>query len=174
MTESAELGTAPDAGHGQRLMLDVREVRDRMRLRLLASLPAFLGGAWLVWIADSLLLRILAVAGLVFATVWVGLARRSIEQVARAGRHYLDIGTTGFTIHAGAQESYLAWSDIEAVEIDEDRLVVRLRVRGAAPLAVEPQYGGLGLRELAQTIERGRSRSVAGSLPAPGVRLPQS
>jgi hypothetical protein len=155
-------------------MLDVREVRDRMQLRLIASLPAFMGGLWLLWIADSLLLRILAVAGLVFAVVWVGLARRSVRQLASAADHYLDIGDRGLTLKAGAQSRSLAWSEVDAVEIDEDRLVVRVRVRGADSLIVEPQYGELGLRELAEAIERGRVHAGTGTPSPVGVRSPQS
>jgi hypothetical protein len=155
-------------------MRDVREVRDRMRLRLIASLPAFMGGLWLLWIADSLLLRILAVAGLVFAAVWVRLARRSVGQLASAGDHYLDIRDRGLTLKTGAAERSLTWSEVDAVEIDEDRLVVRVRVRGADSLIVEPQYGALGLRELAEAIERGRVHAAAGTPSPVGVRSPQS
>ena len=74
MTQPLEPAPAPNAGHGQRLMLDVREVRDRTLLRLIASLPAFAGGLWLLWIADTLLLRALALSGVVFAAIWVVLA----------------------------------------------------------------------------------------------------
>ncbi len=157
-------------------MLDVREVRDRTVLRMIATLPALLGGLWLLWIADSLLLRVLAVAGVVFSVIWVGLARRSVRQVASAGDHYLDIGDRGLTLKAGAQSRSLPWSEVDAVEIDEDRLAVRVRVRGADSLLVEPQYGELGLRELAEAIERGRVHAGIGlGTPSPvGVRSPQS
>jgi hypothetical protein len=156
-------------------LLDVREVRDRMRLRLIASFPAFAGGLWLLWIGDSLLLRALALSGLVFSTLWVALARRSIGQLLSAGNHYLDIGADGFTLMAGAEKRFVAWSEIDAVEIDEDRLVVRLRVRGADSLVVEPQYGELGLRELAETIERRRIHGTPAGTPSrAGVRSPQS
>jgi hypothetical protein len=176
MTEVLKPAPALDPGHGQRLLLDVREVRDRMLLRLIASLPAFAGGLWLLWIADTLLLRALAVSGVVFAAIWVVLARRSVRQLLRAGDHYLDIGAGGFTLMSGAEQRFVAWSDLDAVEIDEDRLVVRLRVRGADSLIVEPQYGELGLRELAATIERGRVAHQPGlDTPSPaGVRSPQS
>jgi hypothetical protein len=155
-------------------MLDVREVRDRMRLRLIASLPALMGGLWLLWIAENLLLRILALAGLVFAVIWVGLARRSVRQLASAGDHYLDIGDRGLTLKAGAQSRTLTWSEVDAIEIDEDRLVVRVRVRGADSLIVEPQYGELGVRELAEAIERGRVHAGGGTPSPVGVRSPQS
>lgn len=144
-----------------------------MLLRLVASLPAFAGGVWLLWIGDSLLLRLLALAGVVFSVIWVALARRSVRQLLRAGDHYLDIGTGGFTLTAGAEQRFVAWSDLEAVEIDEDRLLVRLRVTGADSMLVEPQYGELGLRELAKTIEDGRIRALGAASPV-GVRSPQS
>jgi hypothetical protein len=176
MTDTPRLAPTPDAGQGLRLMLDVREVRDRTLLRMIASLPALLGGLWLLWIADSLLLRGLALAGVVFSAIWVSLARRNIRQVASAGEHYLDIEDRGLTLRNGTQSRSLAWSEVEAVEIDEDRLAVRVRVRGADSLLVEPQYGELGLRELAETIERGRVHAGMGIVtPSPaGVRSPQS
>ncbi len=156
----------------QRLLLDVREVRDRTRLRLLAALPAFAGGLWLLWTGDSVLLRVLALSGLVFALAWVMLARRNIAQLGMSDSHYLDIAPDGLTIRSGAQSQTLAWSDIDAVEIDEDRLVVQLRTRAtdSGSIAVEPQYGSLGLRELAETIDEAR-RSAR---PRAGMRSPQS
>jgi hypothetical protein len=175
MPPPSKAARAPDAGHGQRLLLDVREVRDRTRLRLIASLPAFAGGLWLLWTGDSLLLRVLALAGVVFAVIWVILARRNVRQLLRAGDHYLDIGADGFTLMSGAEKRFVSWSDVDAVEIDEDRLVVRLRVRGADSLIVEPQHGELGLRELAATIESGRVRAQGLGTPSPvGVRSPQT
>jgi hypothetical protein len=137
-------------------VLDVREVRDRVRLRLLATVPAFAGGAWLLWTGDTLLLRALAVAGIVFAAVWVRSVRRTLAQVAHSKDHYLDIGPDGLTLGAGPAARSIPWSEIAAVEIDEDRLVVQLRLRSSGSLAVEPHYGALGLRELAETIERAR------------------
>ena len=148
---------APPTGQGQRLVLDVREVRDRMRLRLLATLPAFAGGGWLLWTGDTLLLRVLAVAGLVFAAFWLRSSRRSLAQLAHSADHYLDIGPDGLTLRAGPDLRSVAWSEIDVVEIDEDRLVVQLRLRSSGSLAVEPHYGALGLRELAETIERARA-----------------
>jgi hypothetical protein len=153
----------------QRLLLDVREVRDRVRLRLLAALPALAGGIWLLWTTDNTLLRLLAGAGLVFATVWVVRARSSVAQLASAGDHYLETDPEGLTVRAGAQQRRLAWSEIAAVEIDEDRLVIQLRLQsGGRPLAIEPQYGELGLYELGEWIQRARPDQMA------GVRSPQS
>lgn len=153
----------------ERLTLDVREVRDRMRLRLLAALPAFAGGLWLLWAADNALLQVLAGAGLVFAGLWVVRARSSVAQLASAGDHYLETDPEGLTLRSGTQLQRLAWSEIAAVEIDEDRLVVQLRLHsGARPLAIEPQYGSLGLYELGEWIQRARPDQMA------GVRSPQS
>jgi hypothetical protein len=155
---------------------------------LLATVPALVGGAWLAWIADSWLLHSLAAAGLIFATLWVVLARRSMKQLADAELHYLDIGDLTLQVRTGAQLQTLAWSDVEAVEIDEDRLVVLLRVRGAKPLAIEPMYGGLTLTELGMTLQRARQSSLAstgtaadpavggdvGAGATPGMRSSQS
>lgn len=150
-------------------MLDVREVRDRIRLRLLAALPAFAGGVWLFWSSEGALLAAVALAGLVFATAWVLFARRSVTQIGGSDEHYLDIGETGLTIRAGAHVRSLSWSEIRAVEIDEDRLVVQLQLQREGSVAIEPQYGALGLRELAETLEK--ARKTGASL---GMRLPQS
>jgi hypothetical protein len=174
----------------QRLSLDVSEVRDRTRLRLIAAVPALVGGAWLAWISEGWFLRVLAATGLLFATLWVALAQRSARQLARADEHYLDIGDLALQVRTGSQRRMLAWSDVEAVEIDEDRLVVLLRIRGAAPLAIEPMYGGLTLSELGMTLQRARQTAdqAAGSSAlstgteatdvgagaTPGMRSPQS
>lgn len=144
-------------------------MRDRTRLRLLASLPAFAGGAWLFWSSDGALLAAVALAGLIFATAWVFTARRSVANIGGTDEHYLDIGETGLTIRAGTNVRSLAWSEVRAIEIDEDRLVVQLRLQPEGSVAIEPQYGALGLRELAETLEK--ARETGASL---GMRLPQS
>lgn len=169
MADAPEPASAPDTGHGLRLLLDVREVRERMRLRLIAALPAFAGGVWLLWTSEGVLLAALALAGVVFATAWVLLARRGVAQLGGSEEHYLDIGESSLTIRAGANLRSLPWSEIRAVEIDEDRLVVQLRLRHEGSVAIEPQYGALGLRELAETLEKARKSGA--SL---GMRLPQS
>lgn len=164
--------TMPMSEAADRLPLDVREVRDRMRLRLLAALPAFAGGAWLLAAADTALLRVLAAAGLVFACVWVVRARSSVKQLHGAVDHYLESSPEGLTIRAGASQRRLAWTDIEAVEIDEDRLVIQLRLHADKALAVEPQYGELGLYELGAWIQRARDAHRPDH--SAGVRSPQS
>jgi hypothetical protein len=160
----------------QRLFLDTRELRDRTRLRLTASLPALVGGLWLVWTTGSWLLRAFALAGVTFATIWLVIARRTAIQLSNAPDHYLDIGAEALQVCAGAERRTLAWTDIEAVEIDEDRLVVSLRLSGGGRLVIEPQYGELDLPELAERLERSRARAMTrvGAGETSGMRSRQS
>lgn len=160
----------------QRLFLDVREVRDRTRLRLFATLPALAGGVWLCWISDSWLLRAFALAGVTFGALWLLSARRSAAQLQTASEHYLDIGQEALQVCSGPEHRTLPWSEIEAVEIDGDRLVTVLRLRGGETLAIEPQYGQLALEALAECLERARRQAATcggGAGEAPGMRSRQ-
>lgn len=160
----------------ERLFLDAREVRDRTRLRLIATLPAMAGGVWLCWISDSWFLRAFALAGVTFGALWLLSARRGAAQLQTASEHYLDIGQEALQVCSGPGHRTLPWSEILAVEIDEDRLVTVLRLRGGDTLAIEPQYGQLALEALAERLERARKQAQAcgvGAGETPGMRSRQ-
>ena len=58
------------------------------------------------------------------------------------------------TTSPGAEQRAIPREHVARVELDDDRLVVVLRLTTGEELAIEPVYGGLGLRELGETLQR--------------------
>lgn len=102
-----------------------------------------------------------AVLGVAAAAGWTAMIARARRRVAGAvtlrltpdGLHYLD----------GVSTLDLPWSEIDAVDVDEDRLDVRIARRGAAPLRIEPMFRGASVYQLADAIRD----AWRASLPAP-------
>jgi hypothetical protein len=139
-----------------RLTLDRAEIQVTARVRLVAAVLTAAAAIWLTWVQHEIGFRLLAVAGGLFAVRWLLVYRRSARTVSSAEAHYLEITTERLTLADGTHHRSIPIDRIERVELDEDRLVVVLRLGSGDELPIEPVYGGLGLRDLAETLERYR------------------
>jgi hypothetical protein len=140
-----------------RLMLDVEAEESNAHLRLAAAAFAVLGGAWLLWVQrtePNWVLVLVALASVLFALRWLGSYRKLRQLAATAAAHYLEITAERVTLAEGPQQRSIACERIQAIELDEDRLAVVLRLHTGDTLVIEPVYGGLGLRELGETLHR--------------------
>jgi hypothetical protein len=142
----------------ERFVVDVSAERQAANLRLLAAAIALLGGLWLAGVAQALWLRGVGVTGCVFAVLWarrhLKQRRGQVEALATDAHDYLELGEHHLAVREGAQARSLPLSSIAAVEIDDDRLVVVLRLHAGEPWLIEPRYQGLGLRELAERLHQ--------------------
>jgi hypothetical protein len=149
--------TPPDSSAPQpvRLMLDTPGERTLARIRVAAAVLALIGGVWLAWVEVGTWLRLTALASVAFALRWLSLQSGARATLADPQAHYLEISTDQLVIAAGAEKRTIMRDNVQAVELDDDRLVVVLRLRGGEELAIEPRYGDLTLRELGQLLHRG-------------------
>lgn len=137
-----------------RLMLDIAHEQTDARVRLSAAVIAAGAGLWLAWVETSVWLRIAALVSLAFAARFIASYRKVKRLAPTASAHYLEITTERVTLADGAGERSMPFERITRIELDEDRIAVVLRAGEAEELSVEPVYGGLGLRELAETLQR--------------------
>lgn len=140
-----------------RLMLDVEAEQRNAHLRLAAAALAVFGGAWLLWVQRSepnWVLIVVALAGIAFALRWLASYRKLRHVAGTAAAHYLEITAEHVTLAEGSQQRSIPREHIQAVELDDDRLAVVLRLHTAETVVIEPVYGGLGLRELGETLHR--------------------
>jgi hypothetical protein len=137
-------------------MLDVESEQSSARLRLGAAAIALLAGAWLAWVAagSSAWLGVVALASVAFALRWVFGYRKVKRMTSRAAAHYLEITSERVTLATGVEHRSIPRESISRIELDDDRLVVVLRLTTGEELAIEPIYGGLGLRDLGETLQR--------------------
>lgn len=137
-----------------RLMLDIAHEQTNARVRLSAAVVAAGAGVWLAWVDSSMWLRVLALVSLLFAARFITSYRKVLRTAADAPAHYLEITTERVTLAEGAVQRSIPFDRITRIELDEDKIAVVLRAGEREELSVEPVYGGLGLRELADTLHR--------------------
>ena len=140
-----------------RLTLDRAAERDTGLLRLGAAIVTLIGVAWLATFdLPAWAVALVAIAAAV-AVMWVGLYVRARRRVATADAQYLETRPDGLTHASGATVREVSWTEVDAVEVDEDRLFLRVDLKDGEPLVIEPIYGGLGVYELFDAVCRARA-----------------
>jgi hypothetical protein len=139
-----------------RLTLDIAHQQTDARVRLSAAAIAAGAGLWLAWVESSTWLRVTALVSLLFAVRFIASYRKVKRLAANSTAHYLEITTERVTLADGAVQQSMPFERVTRIELDEDKIAVVLRAGDADELSVEPVYGGLGLRELADTLHRYR------------------
>jgi hypothetical protein len=137
-------------------MLDIAHEQTDARVRLSAAVVATGAAVWLAWVDTSVWLRVLALVSLLFAARFIASYRKVKRTAADTAAHYLEITTERVTLAEGAGQRSIPFERVTRIELDEDKIAVVLRADEAEELSVEPVYGGLGLRELADTLQRYR------------------
>lgn len=154
-----------DDSHALRLPLDVRGEHQVAALRVAASLLAVVGGIWLLALPYRVP-RVVALLGLGFGILFMRRALRA--RTLDAASHYLELGRDALRIQNGEQLQIVPWDEVQAVRVDEDRLLVAVERRAASPLEIEPRYRGLALYELGSALHEAleAARKRGGCAPA--------
>lgn len=134
---------------------DANAEREALRLRGAAGLLALISGAWLLLMPD-LVARLFGIAGCAFGLIWLARWRRG---AAPPSVTYLEVRDDALVRCEGAITDVVPWSDVNEIDVDEDRLLVRIERREGAPLRIEPRYG-LGLYALADELRVAWRRAV--------------
>lgn len=116
---------------------DARAELQALRLRGVAGIVALVAGAWLLALPDWLP-RVFGLAGCAFGVLWIVRWKRG---AAPPSSTYLELRDDALVRRTGDAVEVVPWSDVRDVEVDEDRLVVRVDRAAAEPLWIEPRYG---------------------------------
>jgi hypothetical protein len=135
-------------------MLDVQNEQQNAHLRIAAAVIAMLAGVWLAWVEHRWWLRLTALASVLFAVRWIIGYRKLRGVVFAAAEHYLEVTPERITIAQGSEQRTIGRDGVRAIELDDDRLVVVLRLHTGEEVVIEPVYGGLGSRDLGETLQR--------------------
>ncbi len=142
------------------LPLDRDAERSVALLRLVAAVVVAGAAIWLALLRPAGAVWICILGSLVASLAWLGMAAAARRRLRRAQDHRLVLDPEGLALVDGDRERRAPWEAVEAVEVDEDRLVVVVRVRGEdAPIVVEPRYGGLGVLDLDAAIRAARDQA---------------
>lgn len=130
-------------------------------MRAAAGAIALLAALWLLLVSGDWLLRGFGLAGVAFALLWAARYRRAQEALASPDQNYLELTSEGLTLVEQGRPKALAWAETRGVAIDEDRLQVLVLLPDGHELRIEPQYGALALRKLAEIIYQYRTHCDA-------------
>jgi hypothetical protein len=152
-------GTPASPRSALRCELDVRGEREAAVLRIVGAVVATIAGAWLFALPYTVP-RLFALAGFAFAALWTARALRMRRRFRNPAEHYLELGADALRLRDGAELHEVPWREVQAVSVDEDRLVLRIARRDAAALEIEPRYRGVALHALCDAIRAARYRAT--------------
>ena len=115
---------------------------------------------------------LIALLGLAIAVLWLRQARRAARSARRGRVETLTVHEHGFALEHGERTHWVPWSNVEGIEVDEDRLDIAVQQSGSAPLRIEPRYPGVDIHELVRTLNDARRAALPatvrrGSTPSP-------
>ena len=147
------------------LAMDVRAERDVARLRLAGAVTCGLGGASIAVLQPTRIGYAAAVMAALAALGWTISFVRARRRRAVPTAYTLTLRDAGLELCEGTRTANVAWEDVRAVEVDEDRLVVLVHRRdGAAPLVLEPRYEGTSVYTLCELVAQ-RVSAAASQTP---------
>ena len=138
--------------HPKRLPIDGQAERATANLRLGAAVVLLLAAPWLALTHDALWAWMLAVVAALFALGFLVAYRRGRGRAKSSDDQFLEFGATELVIAEGSKQMAIAWRDIWAVEVDEERLQVCISHEEGSPRRLEPRYGGLGVYGLCEAV----------------------
>lgn len=113
---------------------------------------SLVAGLWLLLVAEHAVQYMFAVAALVFGALWLRRQRRTPSPA----EDFLELSPSGLRLSVAGSARYVSWSETRAVALDHDRLQIKLLFQDDSSLSIEPGYGALPMRELAETIDEYR------------------
>lgn len=104
--------------------------------------------------------KVIAAVGLAASVGWVVAFFRARARIREAHERHLDIGPEGLRIVLGAEPVEVRWSEVESVDVDEERLLLVVKLAGGGALELPPVWEGVGLEELRVLIEDTRDGAL--------------
>jgi hypothetical protein len=95
---------------------------------------------------------LVGVLGLLVSVAWLRNARRTAHRAPQANLHFLEVYEDGLLLSEGERRVAVLWTQVEDVEVDEERLDVVVTRRDAPPLRIEPRYAGVEIHQLVRTL----------------------
>lgn len=135
------------------------------RLRLVAAAVSVVGAAWVLVTTRGAPLAWVLAAGVGIAAAFWWRRFASVEKAHLGGaRRRLVLGRRGVIWQTGPSRDCVAWSRVERVELDHDRMVVEV-IHGDGSLILEPPLAGLGLSALGAKVQAARAQGLSNDGP---------
>jgi hypothetical protein len=145
----------------RRLTLAVGAERSVARFRLVSAFVVLPASIYVLARPSPLPAKTFAVLGVLACLGFVASFFRARARIRGRDAFHLDLADDGMTLCLGAAPTYVAWSEIVDVDVDEDRLMVVMRLRDGRFVDVPPSWEGVGLYELAASLRERKGRCIA-------------
>lgn len=135
-----------------RFEVDPHDERVLARVRAIAAVVTAAASVLLLLGDLPLPVFLVGVLGLFVSLVWLRAARRTAHRAPQANLHFLAVYQDGLLLSEGEHRVAVLWTQVEDVEVDEERLDVVVTRRDAPPLRIEPRYAGVEIHQLVRTL----------------------
>lgn len=134
----------------ERLYFDESKERSYLRLRALSTL-LLIPASFILIVRGGFLGKLLGVAGFFLSLSYL---RRLRKPVVKPPIDSLSLEPGRIALHEGGTRTTLRSDDIERIALDEEKLLVRIELRGGGEIELQPGYGGLGAVALLERLDR--------------------
>ncbi|MBC7172533.1 MAG: hypothetical protein H5U40_08915 [Polyangiaceae bacterium] len=147
----------------RRLRYAASAERSVARFRLGSALIVFPCAIAVLAFSPSLVTKAFAFLGVLVSIAWVISFFFARSRLRNAGAFYLDLGPEGLSLAMGGAPIEVSWREVHSVEVDEERLLVVLRLTGGTTLDVPPVWEGVGIYDLCDLIDGTRDGASGAS-----------
>jgi hypothetical protein len=144
-----------------RYEVDVSAERADGRLWLATAVVCGTAGVWLLIAGSSTVTFLVGVSGVLAGLGGIAAWQRRRRRAPRAKDEWLEVAPDALTLADGTDRHHVEWSEVTGVEVDEEKLVLRVERCGRPPVVVEPRYRGAGLHELEAVVRRAWTQARA-------------
>jgi len=140
-----------------RFEVSQRDQRALAYVRTGAALLAILGAGVMFLGTMTVPVFLIALLGLLISVAWLRQAGRLRRSAAAPVPGSLTVYRDGYAVREHDRNEFVGWSDVEKIDVDEERLDIVVTKRDASTLRIEPRYAGVDLYELVHTLDNARA-----------------
>jgi hypothetical protein len=144
------------SGTSRRLTLAVGAERAIGRFRLASAIVVLPASTYVLLGPHPFPAKALAFLGVLASIGYVVAFFRARARVRGSGAFHLDLADDGMTLCLAGRSASIGWSDIDDVDVDEERLMVVVRVHDGHTVDIPPVWEGVGLYDLAAMLRKCR------------------
>lgn len=121
-----------------------------MILRGVAALWTIGCVVWLGFVLKNWVGLLMGLLGTLFSLVWAAM----IAKARKRNKQHVALRLTpdALVYEDGGRGSEIAWADVRAVEVDEERLVVQVDRSEGEPVLLESMFRGVGVYDIADAV----------------------
>ncbi len=137
-----------------RYEVDPARERSLARLRTSAAVLAGLGAVAMLLSRLPFVMLLLAVLALLVSAGWLAQARGLRRRARAPEEHFLALHQRGFELGLGASRTWVPFTTVTDIDVDDERLDIVVAREGQAGLRLESRYPGVEIYALMHTLRK--------------------